>query len=117
MRYFRSGLLAAALILPATAQSAKFINVEVISQSRHLSKLGKKGTEKVLPETIQIRMPVSLAKAFLKGLEENEIKVNGESKQGIKVDQLIELLNSSKPGDLLLEIKTSNGDLVKVTLE
>jgi len=117
MRNFGACLLAAALVLPAAAQSAKFINAEIISQSRHLTKKGKNSTDSELPETVNIRLPISLAKAFLKGLEENEIKVNGKNKPGIKVDQLIELLNTSKPGDLLLEITTSNGDYVKVTLE
>jgi len=116
MRYFGVGLLAAALVLPAAAQSAKFINVEIISRSGRLPKMGK-ADESKLPETVQIRLPISLAKAFLKGLEENEIKVNGKDKPGIKVDQLIELLNSSKPGELLLEINTGDGDFVKITLE
>jgi hypothetical protein len=117
MRYFGTGLLVAAVTLPALAQAPKFIKVEVISKSGHLAKLNKNASKKDEAETIQLRVPISLAKGLLEKMEGEEIKVNGKDKKGIKAEELIDLLNNYKAGDLLLEIKTNAGDLVKITLE
>ena len=117
MRYLGTCLLAAALVLPASAQAAKFVRIDIALKSEALLKHGDKTPGKNRPETIQIRLPISLAKAFLENIEGDEIKVNGKSKPGLKTDQLMNLFNEFKSGDLLLEITTDKGDWIKITLE
>ena len=114
MRYLVPTLLVAAFVMPASAQAAKFINIEIdmSSKTRDNSKKVKEW-----PETVQMRLPLALAKFFLKTLEGNEIKVNGKDKPGLKVDEFMTMLNEFKAGDLLLEVFTSDGDLVRITLE
>ena len=105
----------AALAMPAAAQSAKFIKVEVrVPDSGPMSKQGKK---KEFPESVNIRMPLALAKSFLKTIEGLELKVNGDSRPGCKVDELLDMLNEFRAGDLLLEVNTSDGGYVKISLE
>ena len=114
MRYFVPTLLVAAFVMPTSAQEAKFINVEIELHSKMMDNLKKK---KELPESIHMRFPLALAKTFLKTLEGNEIKMNGKEKPGLKVDDLMAMLNEFKAGDLLLEVNTSDGDFVRITLE
>jgi hypothetical protein len=106
--------LVASLSLPLAAQTARFIKVDVVSKSfnQHGKHKGGDG-----PTEVHVRMPVSLAKGVLDMVGEGEIKVNGESKPGMKPDQLQKLLSEAKPGDLLLEITTDKGDHVRVTIE
>jgi len=106
--------LAASLSLPLAAQTARFIKVDIVSKSMH-----KHAKHKDVdgPTEVHMRMPVSLAKAVLDMAGESEIKVNGESKKGMKPDQLVKLLTDSKPGDLLLEVTTDKGDHIRVTIE
>lgn len=108
--------LAASLSLPLAAQGARFIKVDIVSKTvmqHHHAK--HKNTDG--PTEVHIRMPISLAKGVLDMVGEGEIKVNGETKKGMKPDQLQKLLSDSKPGDLLLEITTDKGDHVRVTVE
>ncbi|MCL1893044.1 MAG: hypothetical protein FWG02_02250 [Holophagaceae bacterium] len=115
MRYIVPCLLVAGILLPADAQTPKFIKVEIeTSQTKSLLRQGK-GSE--IPESVLIRFPIALAKTFLKTIEGNEIKVNGEEKPGMKADEILKLLNEFKVGDLLLEITTSDGDYIKISLE
>jgi len=110
--------LAASLSLPLAAQSARFIKVDVVSKSfnHHGHHKGEaKGEEG--PTEVHIRMPISLAKAALDMAGEGEIKVNGETKKGMKPDQLIKLLTDAKAGDMLLEVTTDKGDHVRITIE
>ena len=106
--------LAASLSLPLAAQSARFIKVDIISKSmhQHAKHQGVDG-----PTEVHIRMPISLAKGILDMAGEGEIKVNGETRKGMKPEQLQKLLSDAKPGDLLLEITTDKGDHVRVTIE
>lgn len=112
---FTALLLASALALPAFAQQARFIHVHIIGKSVHAhhAKQGKQDG----PTEVNMRMPISLAKSALEMAGDSEIKINGEKKKGIKPDALIKLLETSKPGDLLLEVTTDKGDLIKITLE
>ncbi len=112
---FTALLLASALALPAVAQQAKFIHVHIIGKSIH-GHHGKRGNQDG-PTEVNMRMPIGLAKSALEMAGDSEIKINGESKKGIKPDAMIKLLESSKPGDLLLEVTTDKGDLIKITLE
>jgi len=117
MRYLGTCLLAAALVLPVSAQAAKFVKIEIALKSEALMKHANKTLGKDRPENVLIRLPISLAKAFLENIEGDEIKVNGKNKPGLKPDQLMSLLDEFKSGDLLLEITTDKGDLIKITLE
>ncbi len=106
--------LAASLSLPLAAQTARFIKVDIVSKSfnHHTKHKGVDG-----PTEVHIRMPISLAKGVLDMAGEGEIKVNGETKKGMKPDQLQKLLTDAKAGDLLLEITTDKGDHIRVTVE
>ncbi|HJU84561.1 MAG TPA: hypothetical protein VJ600_10150 [Holophagaceae bacterium] len=105
--------LAAGLALPLSAQaSARFIKVDIVSKSgRHHHHKGDGPTE------VHMRTPITLATSLLQCAEDSDIKINGETKKGIKADELIKMLTSSKPGDLLLELDTNDGDHIKVTVE
>lgn len=108
--------LALAFAIPAVAQQARFIKVDIVSKSgkmhRHAKEARKEG-----PTEVHMRMPISLAKSVLEMAGDSDIKINGESKKGLKPDALIKMLENSKPGDLLLELTTNDGDLVKVVIE
>jgi hypothetical protein len=106
--------LAASLSLPLAAQSARFIKVDIVSKSMH-NHARHKGVDG--PTEVHVRMPISLAKGVLDMAGEGDIKINGESKKGMKPEQLQKLLSDAKPGDLLLEITTDKGDHVRVTVE
>jgi hypothetical protein len=107
--------LAASLSLPLAAQTARFIKVDIVSKSvmqhhsRHRDVDG--------PTEVHVRMPISLAKGVLDMAGESEVKVNGETKKGMKPEQLQRLLSDAKPGDLLLEVTTDKGDHIRVTVE
>ena len=107
--------LAASLSLPLAAQGARFIKVDIVSKSVMQQHHKQKGVDG--PTEVHIRMPISLAKGVLDRVGEGDLKVNGESRKGMKPDQLQKLLSDSKPGDLLLEITTDKGDHVRVTVE
>jgi hypothetical protein len=69
------------------------------------------------PTEVHVRMPISLAKGVLDLAGDSEIKVNGETRKGMKPDQLQKLLSDAKPGDLLLELTTDKGDHIRVAVE
>ena len=130
MRAFFAPLaLAASLVMPLAAhptaltqsgtsgQQAHFIKVDIVSKSHSLHGHHGKRTASEGPTTIKMRLPVALATSALQCAQDSEIKVNGENKKGIKTDELVKMLQSAKPGDLLLEIDTNEGDHVKITLE
>ncbi|WP_306589893.1 hypothetical protein [Geothrix sp. 21YS21S-4] len=106
--------LAAGLSLPLSAQTARFIKVDIVSKSMHEHAM-KKGVDG--PTEVHVRMPISLAKGVLDLAGDSEIKVNGETKKGMKPDQLQKLLSDAKPGDLLLELTTDKGDHIRVAVE
>jgi len=107
--------LAASLSLPLAAQGARFIKVDIVSKTMMQHHAKQKNVDG--PTEVHIRMPISLAKGVLDMVGEGEIKVNGESKKGMKPEQLQKLLSDSKPGDLLLEVTTDKGDHIRVTIE
>lgn len=106
--------LAASLSIPLAAQSARFIKVDIISKSMH-NHAKHKGVDG--PTEVHVRMPISLAKGVLDMAGEGEIKVNGETRKGMKPEALQKLLSDAKPGDLLLEVTTDKGDHIRVTVE
>ena len=107
--------LAAGLSLPLAAQNARFIKVDIVSKTMMQHHTKHKDVDG--PTEVHIRMPISLAKGVLDMVGEGEIKVNGETKKGMKPEQLQKLLSDAKAGDLLLEITTDKGDHVRVTVE
>ncbi len=95
------------------AQDGRFLKIEINSASHE--KADKSCKKR--PENVQIRVPVRMAKSVLEIAQDSKIKINGESKKEIKLDALIKMLEGSKGGDLLLEITSSDGNHVKVTVE
>jgi hypothetical protein len=88
-------VLAASLSFPLAAQNARFIKVDIVSKTMH-AHAKHKGVDG--PTEVHVRMPISLAKGVLDMAGESEIKVNGETKKGLKPDQLQKLLTDAKPG-------------------
>ncbi len=116
----RALLLSCALLFPAvvSAQPPRMIKVDIVQKTQfHHAKAKADADRPELPTEVKMRMPLSLVKSFLKTMEESEVKVNGKEKKGFKADELLRLIETSKSGDLLLEITTNKGDLVKITLE
>jgi hypothetical protein len=123
----RTLILPFALLLaasaPMAAQTARMFKVDIVSKSglaRHATQ--KAGVTKVEkdpsdPTEVHIRMPLSLVKAFLQSAGHSEIKINGKDKKGMQTDELLKLLETSKSGDMLFELTTDKGDVVKITLE
>lgn len=99
--------------LSAQTPAARFIKVDITSKSS----LGHHGHAEGGPTEIHMRMPVSLAKGFLEMASDGDIKINGKVRKQMKVDQLAKLLETAKAGDLLMEITTDKGDLVKIVIE
>ncbi|BDU72195.1 hypothetical protein [Mesoterricola silvestris] len=110
-RVFASLALSTLLAGTALAQAPKFILVDVVSKTPigHMKEDG--------PKEVHVRMPISLAKGVLEMANSSEVKVNGKTRRDFKVDQLMSLLETAKAGDLLLELTTDRGDLVKITLQ
>ncbi len=104
---------AACLAFPAAAQQARFIKVDVVGKSmKHHHAKSHEG-----PTEVHMRLPITLAKSILEMAGDSDIKINGETKKALKPDALIKLLEASKSGDMLLELTTDSGDLVKITVE
>ena len=111
---FSSLALAAVLAVPMAAQGARFIKVDIVGKSVMTCSKAKHHEG---PTEVHMRVPISLAKSILEMAGDSDIKINGETKKAIKPDALIKLLENSKPGDLLLELTTNKGDLVKIVVE
>ena len=99
----------------AYAQAPKFIKVDIVGKSV-LHELHQKDNADG-PTEVHIRMPISMAKGLLDMAGDGEVKVNHKTMKNVKVDQLVKLLETAKPGDILLEITTDKGDLVQVTVQ
>lgn len=105
--------LFATLAGPLSADTARFIKVDIVSKSD----LGHHHKGDNSPTEIHVRMPIALAHGVLDMAGGGDIKINGKASKDIKVEQLIKLLESSKPGDMLLEVTTDKGDIVKIAVE
>lgn len=117
----RALFLCCALALPFTlsAQAPRMLKIDIVKKSDFggHEKGDKKMKHSNEPSEVKVRMPISLIKGVLGSIEQSEIKVNGKDKKGIKLDELVKLLESAKAGDMLLEVTTDKGDLVKITVE
>jgi hypothetical protein len=112
---------AASLALPLSAQTARFIKVDITSKSghHHMHMDGEKSKAKGKSEAVEVhvRMPIALAKSVLQCAQDSDIKINGEAKKGLKTYELVKLLETSKVGDMLLEVDTNDGDHIRIVLE
>jgi len=142
IRHFGTGLLLTAIVLPAAAgpgiyaqppciarsaktgkvsQAPQFIKIEVISQPGGLGRKGRVADDAGGPDAVQIRLPIALAKRVLVKILEKEmhkeIALGGMEKSDFDIADLMDILEGSRSGDVLLEVKTGDGDLVKITLE
>ncbi len=119
---FLSCALAAALAVPLAAEAPRFIKVDVVSKSMR----GHHHADG--PTQVHIRVPLTLAKGILETVSDQEISINGTVDEGgkekkiqktqkLKMDQLVKLLESCRPGDMLLEVTTDKGDHVKIVVE
>ena len=119
---FLSCALAAALAAPLAAQAPRFIKVDVVSKSMK-AKHHEDG-----PTQVHVRMPLALAKGILETVSDKEFDIQGTLNEDgkpkkvrrtekLKLDQLVKLLESCKVGDMLLEVTTDKGDLVKISVE
>jgi hypothetical protein len=104
-------ILTLAAPLCAQAPAARFLKVDITRKSS----LGQ-GHENA-PTEVHMRMPIALAKGLLDMANDGHVKINGKAHHDMKVEQLVKLVENAKPGDLLLEITTDKGDLVKVVIE
>lgn len=114
--------LAAILAAPLAAQAPRFIKVDVVSKSMK-AKHHEDG-----PTQVHVRMPLALAKGILETVSDKEFDIQGTLNEDgkakkvhrtekLKLDQLVKLLESCKAGDMLLEVTTDKGDLVKISVE
>ncbi|HET8901466.1 MAG TPA: hypothetical protein VFM84_05960 [Holophagaceae bacterium] len=104
--------LAASLALPLAAQApTRYIKVDIVSHDGHGRHKGDGPTE------VHMRTPLSLATSILECAQDSEIRINGKDSKPLKADQLVKMLQDSKPGDMLLEVTTNDGDHIKVTVE
>jgi len=106
--------LTAILAGPCLAQTppARFLKVDISSRNG----LGNLKAENG-PTEVHLRMPMSLAKGILDLAAEGHVKLNGKGHARIDADQLAQLVAAARPGDLLVEITTNTGDLVKIAVE
>ena len=109
--------------LPTQAQATRFLKVDVVDQTGKHHHQHKDG-----PTEVHIRVPLSLAKGVLETVAAQEIQIGGtieidgtpqkvNKTQKLKLDQLVKLLESCKPGDLLLQVDTNDGTHVKIAVE
>ena len=104
--------LAASLALPLSAQApTRYLKVDIVSHDGHGRRKGNGPTE------VHMRTPLSLATSILECAQDSEIRINGKDSKPLKADQLVKMLQDSKPGDMLLEVTTNDGDHIKVTVE
>lgn len=104
--------LAAVLAGPLAAQQARFLKIDITGKSILHHKQDQDG-----PSEVHIRVPVSMAKGALACAGESDVTINGKDHKHMKLDQLVKLLEEAKPGDLLLELTTDKGDLIKITVQ
>lgn len=114
--------LAIALAAPAFAETPRMLRIHIVEKSGHLHRhhhegAGKEAKKANEPSEVNIRVPLKLAKGVLSAAGESEIKINGKAKKGLKVDELQKLLEGCQPGEMLLELTTDKGDLIKITVE
>jgi len=101
-------LVAVPAAAQAPSQTPTFLKVDISQKS---------GRHHDGPTEIHVRLPMAMARGLLDVAGQTEVKVNGKAGKELKLDQLVKLLETARPGDLLLEITTDKGDRVKIAVE
>ncbi|MDR3596669.1 SHOCT-like domain-containing protein [Clostridium sp.] len=90
-------------------------NIQLPSVSENKDKMLKVRVLSGTNDTVNVNVPVKILKAI--GNAVNTIKIPGISEQeGIDIKMIMEAIDSGLEGKIV-DVKSSNGDLVEVTIE
>ena len=93
----------------------KPVNIQQLSVSKNIDKMLKVRVISGTNDTVNVNVPVKILKAI--GNAVNTIKIPGISDQeGIDIKMIMEAIDSGLEGKIV-DVKSSNGDLVEVTIE
>ena len=105
--------LFAVLAIPVLAQApARFLKIDITSKNGVGCCKSEAG-----PTEVHVRVPLALARSVVAMAMEGHGKINGKDRSKVNVEQLLKLVESAKPGDLLMDVTTNTGDLVKIAVE
>ena len=106
--------LALLLAGPCLAQAtpARFLKVDITSKNGVGCCKAEQGATEV-----HMRVPLSLARGILGMAAQGDARVDAKGRPKVDVEQLLQLVATAKPGDVLVEITTNTGDLVKIVIE
>jgi phosphatidylserine/phosphatidylglycerophosphate/cardiolipin synthase-like enzyme len=110
----RALVLSCALLASVAAIAAdapRFLKIDIVDKS------GKHTGSSDGPTEVHVRLPLSFAKGILDMAAGQECQINGKHHKAMKVDELSRLLEGARPGDMLLEVNTDKGDVVKIVIE
>lgn len=93
----------------------KPVNIQQLSGSENIDKMLKVRVISGTNDTVNVNVPVKILRAI--GNAVNTIKIPGISdKEGIDIKMIMEAIDSGLEGKIV-DVKSSNGDLVEVTIE
>lgn len=93
----------------------KFDNMQKLTVSQNLDKMLKVRVLSATKDTVNVNIPVKFLKAI--GNAVNNIKIPGVSEQeGIDIKMIMEAIDSGLEGKIV-DVKSSNGDIVEVCIE
>ncbi|WP_341455813.1 SHOCT-like domain-containing protein [Clostridium peptidivorans] len=93
----------------------KFASVQQLTVSQNLDKMLKVRVLSATNDTVNVNIPVKFLKAI--GNAVNNIKIPGVSEQeGIDIKMIMEAIDSGLEGKIV-DVKSSNGDIVEVCIE
>lgn len=93
----------------------KPVNIQQPSVSENINKMLKVRALSATNDTVNVNVPVKILKAI--GNAVNTVKIPGISDQeGIDIKMIMEAIDSGLEGKIV-DVKSSNGDIVEVTIE
>ena len=93
----------------------KFTNPKQLSASGNIDKMLKVKVLSAEKDTVNVNIPVKFLKAI--GNAVNNIKIPGVSEEeGIDIKMIMEAIDSGLEGKIV-DVKSSNGDIVEVSIE
>ncbi|OOM76017.1 hypothetical protein [Clostridium sp. BL-8] len=93
----------------------KPVNIQQPSVSENINKMLKVRVLSATNDTVNVNVPVKILKAI--GNAVNSVKIPGISDQeGIDIKMIMEAIDSGLEGKIV-DVKSSNGDIVEVTIE
>lgn len=93
----------------------KPVNIQQPSVSENINKMLKVRVLSATNDTVNVNVPVKILKAI--GNAVNTVKIPGISDQeGIDIKMIMEAIDSGLEGKIV-DVKSSNGDIVEVTIE